>query len=383
MPPNPFEAHNAEVQQVWEAYRAGHPVRTPLLYSANSRIWVQNPELNQTGLTWREFLNDPQVMLAAQLKFRYYLAHHIPQDAEMGLPAKSWPVFVEFQNIVEQAWFGSPVSYPEGQVAVSQPIYTGAQKWAVFERDRAGPFDGIYQQMRQYYEFFVERAQTTEYCGRPLEVLPPGALGTDGPFTIAMGIRGAEILEDILIDEIYFHRLMNLITEAVIQRVHAWRAYLGQEDKPMRGFFADDAIQFLSAKLYIDRVLPYHRRLLEALYGAGPHAIHLCGNVQRHLPTIVKELNVNSIDTGFPIRWETLRDEVGEQVEILGGVPVGVLLNGSPQQVHEHARAILQSGIRRGGKFIFKEANNLPPGVPAANLDAMYQAVKMWGVYAG
>jgi hypothetical protein len=35
----------------------------------------------------------------------------------------------------------------------------------------------------------------------------------------------------------------------------------------------------------------------------------------------------------------------------------------------------------RGGRFILKEANNLPPTTPPENLAAMYRAVKEAGSY--
>ena len=114
------------------------------------------------------------------------------------------------------------------------------------------------------------------------------------------------------------------------------------------------------------------------------HSMHLCGNVQRHLPGLVKELNIKSFDTGYPINFNSLRGEIGEDVEIQGGVPVVELLNrasGSPAEVYQRTEAILSSGIRQGGKFIMKEANNLPPCVPLENLQAMYSATRQAGVF--
>jgi hypothetical protein len=376
---NGFEQHNEEVRQVWEAYRAGSPLRAPMLLSGNSRIWVLDPSLNQDNITWEQFISDPEVMFTTQLKFRHYWAHHFPQDTEMGIPAKCWQVGVEFHNVVEETWFGCPVTYPPGQVSASLPAFSGEKKWDIFEQQPPQPFEGIYAQMRQFYEYFKEKTRDYEFYGKPIEVLPPGALVTDGPFTIATGVRGTEILEDILLDEDYYHQLMEWITSAVIQRIQAWRAYLGIENLPKNGFFADDAIQFLSVKMYQEKVLPYHRRLLVELFGEGPHAMHLCGNVQRLLPLIVRQLGVNSFDTGYPINWDTLRDDVGEDVEIMGGVPVSDLQQSSPAAVSATSQKILASGVLRGGKFIFKEANNLPPRSPLENIHAMYHAVKKWG----
>ena len=109
--------------------------------------------------------------------------------------------------------------------------------------------------------------------------------------------------------------------------------------------------------------------------------MHLCGDVQRHLPTIARELNVKSFDTGYPVDFARLRGEVGDDVEIQGGVRVTDLVSGTPGEVRAGARAILESGIMRGGRFIMKEANNMPPRTPVANIAALYEAVREHGRY--
>jgi hypothetical protein len=62
----------------------------------------------------------------------------------------------------------------------------------------------------------------------------------------------------------------------------------------------------------------------------------------------VRKLNIRSFDTGYPIHFETLRDEVGDDVEIAGGVPVPLLMTGRPDEVARETERILTSGILRG-----------------------------------
>jgi uroporphyrinogen-III decarboxylase len=373
--------HNEEVQQVWQAYSAGKPLRVPMMLTSVQRIWVLDPALNTQGTTWQEYLNDPQVMFDVTLQHKYYVAHHIPQDAEMGIPAQAWQVGLEFGNVYEESWFGCEIVYPDGQIATTRPRYAGEAKERVFEGGMPGAFEGFMRKVREFHEYAVELARNFEFYGRPVKVGMPVVLGTDGPLTVANGIRGTQLFEDMLEDEEYYHRLMSFVTEAIITRIRAWREYLNLDMRPPCGGFADDAIQFLSLKTYREKVLPYHRRILEALYGAGPHSIHLCGNVQRHFPTLVGELNIHSFDTGFPIHFSSLRDEVGEDVEIQGGVPVADLLNRTPREIEDQTRLVLQSGITRGGRFILKEANDLAPCVPLENLRAMYAACRKYGIY--
>jgi hypothetical protein len=300
---------------------------------------------------------------------------------EMGVPEKEWPADIIFGNVVEEGWFGCEIAYRDGQVSATTPAFTGQHKRDMFEKGAPGPFDGVMSQLKEFYEYFQHKATHYEFYGRPVHVNPPSPLGTDGLFTVALGMRGTQLLEEITTDEAYFHELMSFVTHSIIDRILAWRKYVGMEARPENGSLADDAIQFLSVRMYKEKVLPYHRQFFEALYGPGPHSMHLCGNVQRHLPTLVKELNINSFDTGYPINFKSLRGEIGEDVEIQGGIPVVELLKGSPAEVYHTAETILNSGIRQGGKFIMKEANNLPPCVPIENLQAMYSATRQAGVF--
>jgi hypothetical protein len=376
-----FSEHNEEVRRVWQAYRAGKPVRAPMALSVEQRWWVLDPELNPSEITWHDYLNDPETMFQVCLKFKYALAHRIPQDVEMGVPADAWEITPHFANIVDEAWLGSELVEIEGQTTTTRPAFSGEHKYEILERGIPDPFDGIMGQVLEYYEYFKERANGYEFFGRPVRVGFPQTLNSDGLLTVAHGLRGPELFEDMLVDEDYYYALMDLVTSAMIRRIQTWRVYLGVEPRPTLGWFADDAIQFISTAAYREKVMPYHKRFMAALFGAGPHGMHLCGNVQRHLPLLVKEFNVKSFDTGFPLNFTTLRAEVGEDVEILGGVKVPDLLACTAGEIFARTRDILTSGILRGGKFILKEANDLAPRVPLANLEAMYAAVKQFGVY--
>jgi len=376
-----FSEHNEEVRRVWQAYRTGKPVRVPMALSVEQRWWVLDPELNRSGVTWHDYLNDPETMFQVCLQYKYALVHRVAQDVEMGVPADAWEITPHFANIVDEAWLGSDLVEIEGQTTTTRPAFSGEHKYEILEHGIPDPFDGIMSQVREYYEYFRARADSYEFFDRPVRVGFPQTLNCDGLLTVAHGLRGPELFEDMLVDEDYYHALMNLVTEAMIQRIRAWRAYLGIEPRPTLGWFADDTIQFISTAAYREKVMPYHKRFMAALFGEGPHAMHLCGNVQRHLPLLVKEFNVKSFDTGFPLNFSTLRAEVGEDVEIQGGVKVPDLLACTPEEIYAKTRDILTSGILRGGKFILKEANDLAPRVPIANLEAMYTAAKQFGVY--
>jgi uroporphyrinogen-III decarboxylase len=126
-------------------------------------------------------------------------------------------------------------------------------------------------------------------------------------------------------------------------------------------------------------VLPLHRRYYESAPREMGRGMHLCGNASHLFPIMVEELGVRSFDTGFPVDHGKVRREVGPEVEIYGGVETALLLNGTAEQVYGRAKEILLSGVKEGGRFVLQEANNLPPGVPLGNLEAMYRACLEYG----
>ena len=170
----------------------------------------------------------------------------------------------------------------------------------------------------------------------------------------------------------------------MIARQRAWRDYFGQPQVREGNGMADDSIALLSCDGYREWILPHHRRYLATdTVPNAPAWIHLCGDATRHFVTIRDELHAVSFDTGFPVDHGKLRRELGPDVLIYGGPHVDLLLHGTPQEVAAETRRILNSGVMEGGKFVIKEANNLAPRTPMANLQAMYDTCKAEGGYTG
>ncbi|MBL4700194.1 hypothetical protein JYU15_01270 [bacterium AH-315-I18] len=72
---------------------------------------------------------------------------------------------------------------------------------------------------------------------------------------------------------------------------------------------------------------------------------------------------------------------MGFESQVNGGPEIATIMGDSPQLVYERAKAILLSGVKRGGRFVIREGNNLPPNAPLENLAAMYQAALDYGKY--
>ncbi len=379
-----FEKHNEEQRRVWEAFGAGKPVRVPVMLGINPRIYLLNPELNTEGITFEQYSEDPDVMARVQMRSQHYVRHHMLQDAEMGpfdslrTPADGWTIYPDFQNYYEAAWFGAQVEYRAGQVPDTRPMLNSDNKRMLFDRGIPHPFeDGIMARTWAFYEHFLEHRESYFYEGAPVAHVNQSCTGTDGPFTVAANLRGAtELCMEIYEDPDYVHELLDYVTEATIARIRAMRERLGQEIRPQALGFADDSIELLSVETYREFVLPYHEKLIAELAGDGPHSIHLCGNVDRHMPTIKQKLNVMTWDAGFPMGYAGVRRTLGPEFRIHTGPRVSLLLHGTPDEVAAETRRILESGITEGGQFIMREANNLSPCTPVENVAAMYGAAR-------
>jgi uroporphyrinogen-III decarboxylase len=225
------------------------------------------------------------------------------------------------------------------------------------------------------------------YLGRPVKFDPAAPLssflGTDGPLTVATNLRGTELYSDFYSDPEYVHQLLDFIAEGTIARIRAQRRFFGIPEKTETWGYADDAVQMLSTDMVREFIVPVHRKMKEALTTGDRISIHLCGDATRHFKLLRDELGVYSFDTGFPVDFAWLRQELGPEVEILGGPRTTLLHDGAPEQVSREVRRILESGIMEGGRFILREANDLAPGTPLQNLAAMYQTAHMhecgWG----
>jgi len=375
-----FVRHNAEVREMWDAFNAWRPTRRiPIILGVNTRYFMFNRAANPNALDFRRYSENPDVMFDVQLQYQRWSKFNLLQDAELGLPDK-WIIAPDFQNYYEAAWFGCRIHYFPDQVPDTMPDFADAPE-RVMEKGIPDPFGGLMARVLAYWEHFKTRAQKETFLDRPIQVGPPWCgMGMDGIMTVACNLFGAEFVCETLAGEPErLHPLLEFITEATIRRMTAWRKLTGIP-VPQDGFgFADDSIALISPAMYREHLLPYHRRLCEALATSAPRSIHLCGDATRHFRTLRDELNVKTFDTGFPVDFGAVRRELGPDVRIQGGPHVHFLMQATPAEIREEVRRILQSGVLDGGFFVLREGNNLAPGTPLENTEALYHAGREFG----
>jgi hypothetical protein len=376
-----IQEHNAEAKSVWEAFNSGKPIRPPVFLGTSAQYFFFHDELNPNGaVSIEKYSTDAQTMLDYQLRWLAWRCEHIAPycDDPIGLP-EEFLVKIDLGTYDDPSYFGAPVVFYEGQVPDTKPILEGDRKNALFDAGLPDPLKGgWFNKAHQVYDEMVDiLARQPAYLDRPVRIDAFGHY-TAGIFTIAVSLRGVEIFTDIYDDPDYFQQLMSFITEGVVARIRAHRNLFGLPDMDPLLFFADDSIQLISTSILKEHILPHYHVMKKSLTDRERVKIHLCGDATRHFKTLRDELGVYEFDTGFPVNFGQLRQELGPDVTIWGGPNVMLLNKGTSEEVREETLRILNSGIWDGGKFVLREANNLPPYTPLGNLKTMYETAREW-----
>lgn len=374
-----IQIHNEEAQQVWDAFHAGVPIRPPVQLGTSMQYFIFNESLNpKEQVTFQDYSTQAETMLAFQLRSQVWRGQHIAPycDDMIGLP-EEFVVKVDLQNYDEAAYFGAKIEFIPHQVPDTRPIYEGDRKYAFLDQGLPDPLKGgWYKTAHRLFEDMSSIIQSSPtYMGRPIRMEPFG-IWTCGILTLGLALRGNDLLIDFYSDPEYVRTFFDFLVEGTIQRIHAHLAFFDLPVPAIDMFFADDAVQMLSTLMLEEFLLPAYEKLKSALTIADQIKIHLCGDATRHFKILKERLGVNEFETGFPVDFGWLRRELGSDVLIHGGPSVIILRDGKPEYVRAETRRILESGICTGGRFVLREGNNLVPGTPFENLDAMYQEAR-------
>jgi hypothetical protein len=146
---------------------------------------------------------------------------------------------------------------------------------------------------------------------------------------------------------------------------------------------------FISPRQYQEFVLPFERQVIagiKAVQAGLPVYTHTCGAIGDRLE-LMEETGTDGIDTLDPPPLGTVdladaKRRLGGRLFIKGNLdPVGVLLQGTPQQCHEAALGAL-AGAKAGGGYILSSACSVAPRTPPENILQLRKAVEEAGWYA-
>jgi uroporphyrinogen decarboxylase len=121
---------------------------------------------------------------------------------------------------------------------------------------------------------------------------------------------------------------------------------------------------------------------LALMYGAVKRAgkavfIHSCGKVQELFPELI-ELGLDVFNPFQPevMNPYEIKEQFGRDLSFYGGMSIQRLLPyGTPQEIHDEARRLVDK-VGRGGGFIIAPSHDLPGDIPIQNLVAFIDAVR-------
>lgn len=187
----------------------------------------------------------------------------------------------------------------------------------------------------------------------------------EGPCAESADLRGINNLMLDFIDDPgfvfdLFEVVLGIETAFALAQVHAGADCIG---------IGDAAASLVGPRIYQEFVLPYEKRLVDAIHAAGGRVrLHICGNTRRILKGIA-ELKCDLVDLDYFTPVDKARSHLGPAQVILGNIdPVRTLRDGTPESVY---RAISRCHTFAGEHYIVGAGCEAPRDTPPANLSAL------------
>jgi [methyl-Co(III) methanol-specific corrinoid protein]:coenzyme M methyltransferase len=187
-----------------------------------------------------------------------------------------------------------------------------------------------------------------------------------GPFTIAGCLFGVETLLVWLIDEpAAVHAVMQKTTRLAARYIREQfraGAHVVQVGEPTASG------DLISPAQYAEFVAPYHRELSPGT--DLPLIIHICGNITRQLPHLAAA-DYRGVSFDVKTDIQAARTHLKGKKALIGYVPTGLLLDGSPDEVRAAATQCLREGVDA-----LNAGCAVPPESPLDNIAAMIAAAR-------
>jgi uroporphyrinogen-III decarboxylase len=375
----PIEEIEARLDRVTQAKNFETPDRVPVIPAIAHRLLVP-----QVGVSFRDYYRDPETMLRTQILAQKWLFEHVRTDAYSitGAWVGAW---TDFQNTFEAGSLGCEIVFRDDDIPWVGP------GWVKDESDlrRLEAMDFVHGGMnaRQiaYRKAMIDVAEKypVRFQGGP--VFYPGenpALThtSDGPFGVAGDVMGQmELFAAVLERPAFVRELLRLITDKLIE----WLDFCHVEEKlptPRDLAWTDDLAVSLSAQQFRDVLLEQEKRL--RFHFDGRLSLHMCGKTDHLLELFANDLQIHEFQGfGYQVNLDRVAAVMGGRVVLLGNVNPMLIHSGTPDQVREATRHVIEKLAHFRG-LIIQDGNNIPPGTPLANINAMMEAAEMYGRYA-
>jgi uroporphyrinogen decarboxylase len=131
---------------------------------------------------------------------------------------------------------------------------------------------------------------------------------------------------------------------------------------------------------YVELVKKRHKMIIDEFNRCGlrNHGFHICGQIAPILADVA-DTGVDSIDVDSPVDMRAARERLGRRVTMLGNIAPSELLNSNPERIRELCAEVLAG--KEGLGLVLGAGCTMSPDTPEANIRAMVEAAKEFGVY--
>jgi uroporphyrinogen decarboxylase len=237
---------------------------------------------------------------------------------------------------------------------------------------------GIIPLQKQFFDLSLQSKDEN----KPWDVV--GQL--EGTFTMASNIVGAELFTKwVMKQPEIVHRLMRLAADFEIKMAEYWKSIYGTIGVILWGGEPVASNQVISPKTFKKFVLPYRKEVHEKVLDLGFQTIfmHICGEQNGNLPfwAQVPMGSPGILSFGHEVDLIKAAEYFPDEI-IVGNLDPSIVQVGTPKEVYEASRIVIETGKWIKGGFMFGPGCELPPRAPVENVRAMTEAVQDFGVYA-
>ncbi len=258
-------------------------------------------------ITMREFFWDKEKCAEAWRiageKIRAYFGDMLPMRPVSGPP-------LSYGHLV---CLGAPIEFTEDSEPNVKPFISGIDEGIEFLKEKR---DIVFAQQPIFRHY-------AEMCGYLQERFPGqnvgfSGLGSQGPITSAVLMRGQDFIFDIIDEPDKAKEFLSLLTDSIIRYRRLINRINGQPEISPRGCgLADDFASLISPDMWPEFVVPYWNQLYEGLTTGSSRFLH-CENLApahlRHLksakvtyfqPSVSPMLTLEKVreNTDIPIDW--------------------------------------------------------------------------------
>jgi uroporphyrinogen decarboxylase len=339
-------------KRVSAAFKKTFSDQSPELDRVPAYIFSGSCNAKLVGATIREFLQDPQAFAKAQIAaYERY---------KPDILIMMWDLSMDIEAM------GNELRYPEDSMSVVTKKFLDDKgklgSLQVPDPHKDGRLPG-------YLDACIETKKVVS------EAPVSGVIA--GPWTIAMGLRGAtNLIIDSKKDPNFVHELMRICTEATRKFTEALAEAgigIGYSEAPA-------SCDLISPSMYRDFVFPYHKELItyfnEKKIGVG---LHVCGNANPILEDLVNTGASNiSVDSGTVLKKAA--DTFSRKAVLIGNVPTECFLADSKEMMKNAIRACLEQASKNSG-YILAPGCEVPTIAPPEKIEWFMELAGEVGAY--